>query len=81
MGVGQNACTTRSGVEGYWGKTGEKLGQKSNFHPESSQKLPRNQPVQKWGGVGVCDSVAAICHSTRTPPVHPKKFLFKPTPL
>ncbi len=34
-----------------------------------------------WGGVGVCDSVAAICHTTRTPRVQPKKFLFKPTPV
>jgi hypothetical protein len=72
---------TISGVEGYWGKTGANLGQKSNITPESPPKPPQNPPKQKWGGVGVSDSVAAICHTTRTPQVHPQKFLFKPTPL
>jgi hypothetical protein len=44
VGAGQNACT-RSGVEGYWGNTGEKLGQKSNFHP-------RITPKSTWAKVG-----------------------------
>ncbi len=63
------------------GLLGQNWGENPIFTPESPQKTPWNPPGQKWGGVGVCDSVAAICHTTRTPRVHPKKILFKPTPL
>ncbi len=80
MGVDQNACT-RSYVEGYWGKTGAKLGQKSNFPPRITPKITPKSTRAKWAGVEVCDSVTAICHTMRTPWVHPKKFVFQPTPF
>jgi hypothetical protein len=62
-------------------KVGRNWGKNPIFAPESPQKLAQNPPGEKWGGVGVCDSVAAICHTTRTPWVHPQKFVFKPTSL
>ncbi len=63
------------------GLLGKNWGKNPIFTPESPQKPLQNPPGQKWGGVGVCDSVTAICHTTRTPRVHPKQFLFKATPL
>jgi hypothetical protein len=56
-----------------WGITGAKI----QFSP---QNHPQNHPEIN-PGVGVCDSVVAVCHTTRTPRVHPEKFLFKTTPL
>jgi hypothetical protein len=65
--------------------TGEKLGHNWGknliFTQESPQKSPQNPSEQQWGRVGVCDSAPAICHTTRTPQVHPQKFLFKLTPI
>ncbi len=63
------------------GLLGRNRGENPIFTPESPQKSPQNPPRQKWGGVGVCDSVAAICHTARTPRVHPQKILFNPTPI
>ncbi len=37
---------------------GQNWGKNLIFTPESPQKPPQNPPGHKWGGVGVCDSVA-----------------------
>jgi hypothetical protein len=49
----QNACTI-SGIEGYWGKTVVKLGQKSNFHPRITPKTtPKSTQAKVGRGWGV----------------------------
>jgi hypothetical protein len=78
VGAGQNACT-RSVVEGYWGKTGAKLGQKSNFSPQNhSENLPKIHPGKRGAGLG-CVTVSQLSVIPREPPGSiPKKSCLNP---
>jgi hypothetical protein len=74
VGAGLNACN-RSGVEGYWDRTGAKVGQKSIFHPRIT---PKTTPKSTWAkvgqGWGMCQCRSYLSYH-ENPPGPPQKIL------